>query len=179
MFQTHYQVIRPVTTAHLAQTMTLLSLNAEELRQHIDSELAANPALELIDERRCPTCHRILPEKGNCPLCSAARSNLPEEPVVFISPREDFYSHGTVSAEDQPEEQYSPCVEDLPTYVLRQIAPELELRDRQLAAYLLTHLDQSCAGSYPARRPGWRWFSLTSRSVDGPAGSAQRIQARP
>jgi RNA polymerase sigma-54 factor len=142
MFQTHYQVTRPVTTAHLAQTMTLLSLNAEELRQHIDSELAANPALEMIDERRCPTCHRILPETGNCPLCSAARSNMPDEPVVFISPREDFYSHGTISTEDQPEEQYSPCVEDLPTYVLRQIAPELALRDRQMAAFLLTHLDE-------------------------------------
>ena len=35
--------LRPLTTAHLAQTMTLLSLTTEELQQEIDSELASNP----------------------------------------------------------------------------------------------------------------------------------------
>lgn len=56
---------KPLTTAHLAQTMTLLTLTAEELRQQIDSELAGNPALELIEERRCPKCHRKLSGTAN------------------------------------------------------------------------------------------------------------------
>ena len=37
MFQLHYQSLRPLTTAHLAQTMSLLSLTAAELRQQIEA----------------------------------------------------------------------------------------------------------------------------------------------
>lgn len=142
MFQTHYQVLRPLTTAHLAQTMTLLSLTALELRQQIDSELSSNPALELIEERRCPTCNRLLPPKGPCPICSRPQNVETEEPIVFVSPREDFYTGGGLPPEDLPEDNFSPEAEDLPTYVLRQIAPELSHEDRALAAYILTHLDE-------------------------------------
>ncbi len=144
MFQVHYHTLRPATTAHLAQTMTLLSLTADELRQQIDSELASNPALEMVDERRCPTCHRPLPPRGHCPACTSAPAGAPDEPVVFLSPREDFYTSGGsgVSAEDLPEDNFSQAVEDLPTFVMRQIASELAPEDRRLAAYLLTHLDE-------------------------------------
>jgi RNA polymerase sigma-54 factor len=142
MFQSHYQVLRPLTTAHLAQTMTLLSLTADELRQNIDAELSANPALEMIEERRCPTCHRLLPDHGSCPMCSRPQSSSPDDPVVFVSPREDFYSGGSMPVDEIPEEHFSPITEDLPTYVLSQIATELAQADRRLAAYLLTHLDE-------------------------------------
>jgi RNA polymerase sigma-54 factor len=142
MFQSHYQVLRPLTTAHLAQTMTLLSLTAAELREQIESELAANPALELVEERRCPTCGKVLPPHGPCPVCSRPLGPSPDEPIVFISPREDFYVGSGLSADDLPEDNFSTATEDLPTYVLRQIAPELSKEDRLLAAYLLTHLDE-------------------------------------
>jgi RNA polymerase sigma-54 factor len=142
MFQSHIHVLRPLTTAHLAQTMTLLSLTAAELRQQIDSELAANPALELVEERRCPTCGKALPPRGACPICSRPSILAPDEPIVFISPREDFYTGGSLAQEDIPEDNFSTATEDLPTYVLRQIAPELAAEDRGLAAYLLTHLDE-------------------------------------
>jgi len=49
LVQIHSTSIRPLTTAHLAQTMSLLELTAEELRQKIEGELAENPALELGD----------------------------------------------------------------------------------------------------------------------------------
>ncbi|HEX2979389.1 MAG TPA: hypothetical protein VHO48_03890 [Anaerolineaceae bacterium] len=142
MLQTHYQVLRPLTTAHLAQTMTLLSLTADELRQQIDSELASNPALEMVEERRCPNCNRLLPPRGLCPICSRPQANNPEEPIVFVSPREDFYTGSSIPKEDLPEDNYSSATEDLPTYVLRQIAMELSQSDRLLAAYMLTHLDE-------------------------------------
>jgi RNA polymerase sigma-54 factor len=142
MLQSHYQALRPLTTAHLAQTMTLLSLTADELRQQIESELASNPALELVEERRCPTCRRLLPPSGPCPVCSRPKENAPEEPIVFISPREDFYTGGSASSEEMPDDNLSTVVEDLPTYVLRQIALELNPEDRAIAAYLLTHLDE-------------------------------------
>lgn len=144
MYQLQIQSTRPMTTAHLAQTMTMLSLTAEELRQQIESELSSNPALELVEERRCPSCHRLLPDRGPCPICSSPAKVMGEEPVVFVSPREDFFptGEGGTSSDDMPEDQYSSSSEDLPTYVLRQIGPELAPNQRKLAAYLLTHLDE-------------------------------------
>jgi RNA polymerase sigma-54 factor len=142
MFQIHHPEIRPLTTAHLAQTMTLLSLSVEEIWQQIESELASNPALEMKEERVCPTCHRILTDKSSCPVCSRPMNTAPDEPVVFISPRDDFTPSSQRSDADSSEDQeFTPNVEDLPTYVLRQIAPELDPQDRRIAAYLLAHLD--------------------------------------
>jgi RNA polymerase sigma-54 factor len=144
MFQVHYTSIRPLTTAHLAQTMTLLSLTADELRQQIDSELASNPALELVEERRCPMCHRLLPPAGPCSVCSHPIQEKMDEPIVFISPREDFFSGSSerMGEEMEMEDSFSSSVEDLPNYVLRQIAPDLDPQIRRLAAYLLTHLNE-------------------------------------
>lgn len=143
MFQLHYTSTRPMTTAHLAQTMTLLALTNEELRQQIETELAQNPALEYVEERRCPQCHRLLTGVSACPVCSKPQSDNIDEPVVYISQREDFYQGSSVGVDDeQKDDQFSSSVEDLPTYVMRQIAPELAQQDRQLAAYLLTHLNE-------------------------------------
>jgi len=143
MFQLPFQTTRPATTAHLAQTMTMLSLTAEELKQQIESELASNQALELVNERRCPTCQRLLPRQGVCPICSQPSTIDVSEPVVFISPRDDFYSPGTgLSTDDLPTDNFSVATEDLSTYVLRQIASELDPSRRKLAAFLLTHLDE-------------------------------------
>jgi RNA polymerase sigma-54 factor len=143
MYQLHYSALRPQTTAHLAQTMTLLSLTADELRQQIDSELASNPALEMVEERRCPVCHRMLPGKGPCPVCSQPKFDQCDEPVVFISPREDFFpTGGHMGSEDLPDDSFSSSCVELPEFVLRQIAPDLTKEDRLLAAYMLTHLDE-------------------------------------
>jgi RNA polymerase sigma-54 factor len=51
MLQIQDQSLRPLTTAHLAQTMSLFTLPNLELRDRIMSELATNPALELVEER--------------------------------------------------------------------------------------------------------------------------------
>lgn len=142
MLQVQRQTQRPLTTAHLAQTMTLLTLTADELRQQIDSELASNPALELVEERRCPKCHRLLTDPGKCPVCSIPGSLDSDEPVVFLSPRDEFIpkkDYYDVEMEDEP---FVPATEELPTYVLRQIAPDLRAEERGLAAFLLTHLDE-------------------------------------
>jgi RNA polymerase sigma-54 factor len=141
MLQTHYQNTSTTTSAHLAQTMTLLGLTSSELEQRIDSELANNPALELIDERRCPMCKRILSKTGNCPICSQPKEFNSDEPIVFISPREDFYTSNSTYSDDIPEDPFSYETVDLPTYVLRQIAPELSDEDKVVVAYILTNLD--------------------------------------
>lgn len=150
LLQTQSHALRPLTTAHLAQTMTLLGLSTQELRQKIESELASNPALELIHDRRCPNCHRRLPAAGPCPICSKPQLNAPDQPVVFISARADFRQYsGRASLEELPDEEWTAAEEDLPTYLLRQIAPELDQADRPLAAHLLTCLNDDGLLSVP------------------------------
>jgi RNA polymerase sigma-54 factor len=143
--QGHYQTQSPMTSAHIAQTMTLLYMTATELLQTIDVELSKNPALELINERRCPMCGRKLAPQGPCQICSQPKSLDPNETIVFISPRDDFFTFnggiGT-SQEDYPENPFSSVQMDLPTYVLQQVATDLEVDEREIAAMILTNLDQ-------------------------------------
>lgn len=134
---------RTYTTAHMAQTMSLLEMTAVELLQKIEAALSSNPALELIEEARCPHCHRLLPASGPCPLCSAPPNPQSDEPIVFLSPRRDFIAgNSSYSENETPSEEWTPELEDLPSYILRQIAPELEEADRPLAAHILTSLDE-------------------------------------
>ncbi len=142
MLQGHYQQTLTSTSAHLAQTMTLLSMPATELAEKIESELSTNPALELINERRCPQCKRLLPASGPCPVCSQPINYESQDPIVFISPREDFYNHASTDTDESPEEPYASEDVDLPTYVLRQIAGDLAIDDRMIVAYILNHLDE-------------------------------------
>ena len=132
MFQYQNQSIKPLTTAHLAQTMTLLGMTSAELEQKIESELAKNPALELINDRRCPSCQRFLRDPGPCPVCSRPRMTNDNEPIVFISsPSDNIVStksqNANFSIDDLPDDNIAPKI-DLPTYVLGQIAPELRTR---------------------------------------------------
>jgi len=85
--QSQTTLMRPLTTAHLAQTMTLLGLTNVELHEKIESELSSNPALELVEGRYCPTCHRQLLNSHFCPNCSLPKVTNSEEPIVFVSPR--------------------------------------------------------------------------------------------
>jgi RNA polymerase sigma-54 factor len=125
--------------------MSLLYMTSTELLQTIDVELSKNPALELIKERRCPMCGRKLPPSGPCLICSQPKTNKSDETIVFVSPREDFYQyHGQSSrARDEiPEAALAPNNLDLPTYVLRQVAPDLEGYERQIAAMILSNLNK-------------------------------------
>jgi len=124
--------------------MTLLELTTAELRQRIEAELSSNPALELIEETRCPGCGRILSERKLCPLCSQPKFTTSEEPIVFLSSREDFFTHdrALTSEEDNSEDDYTSSSEELPAYVLRQIAPELNPDERVIAAHILTSLNE-------------------------------------
>ena len=143
MFQRQIQEIKPLTTAHLAQTMTLLHMTIDEIKQQIDSELSSNPALEMRDERRCPTCNRLLQERERCPICSLPGDVNMEEPVVFVSPKDDFNPRSDVGGDDYSEKhEYSPSTDDLPTYVLKQVLPDLSNEDRQYAIFLLANLDE-------------------------------------
>ena len=136
--------LRPQTTAHLAQTMALLELTVEELHQKVEAELARNPALELIDEFRCPTCHKILHNKQLCPTCTNTMGGSPDQPIVYLSSHEDFFVKPRISSysDDLPDDNFAPDRETLPAYILRQIGPDLHIDDRQIAVHILTSIDE-------------------------------------
>ncbi len=136
------QTIKPLTTAHLAQTMSLLSLTAAELQEQIEAELASNPALEMLDELRCPVCHRKLPRQGICPVCSQPVLGEGEEAVVFVSTREIYTGFGEPQDDEDREDNGALEEESLAVHVFRQIAPDIPSEDRKIAAFLLTHLNE-------------------------------------
>ena len=141
MFQIPHHVQIHETTAHMAQTMALLSLTTAALQEKVEAELASNPALEMVDEKRCPTCRRIMPEFGVCPVCSRPTTIQEDIPIVFISPRE-VVSGGGEFQEDEREDTGATMGEELSTYVFRQIAPDVPAEDRRMAAYMLTRLNE-------------------------------------
>jgi len=144
LLQSQRPLLRPQTTAHLAQTMALLELTTAELQQKIEAELARNPALELIEEFRCPTCHRVLYKNTPCPTCTNVLNGSPEQPIVYLSCHEDFFQKPGVNSnlEDLPDDNFAPDREGLPGYILRQIGPELDIEDRPIAIHVLTSLDE-------------------------------------
>jgi RNA polymerase sigma-54 factor len=141
MFQVQDQSLRPLTTAHLAQTMSLLVLSNAELQDKVDSELSSNPALELLEERICPTCRRPLDIKGSCPICSLSE-HKDLEPIVFLSPRDSIRPSRKLSYEESPPDQEPAAPENLALIILQQLAADLKPEDRNIAAYILSSLDE-------------------------------------
>jgi len=143
MYQRQFQKLQHQTTAHLAQTMTLLSMNNGELSQEIERVLNENPALEMNLERRCPHCKRLLLPEQICPVCSNPKSTNIDESIVFLSPSKDFYNPVDKSRDEYlSTEEISANYENLAEYVLRQVVFDLEQEDRKIAAFLLNMLDE-------------------------------------
>jgi RNA polymerase sigma-54 factor len=127
--------LRQVTTAHLTQTMSLLELSRAELNEWLNSSLASNPALEVVEPETCPSCHRPLYQPGPCPVCHPPK----EEPIVFLSSppsrRIDNEETDNLPEVAQPE--------TLADHLMCQIGPELSAEERPIAQYLLARLDDS------------------------------------
>mgnify|MGYP006295357493 CR=1 FL=1 len=156
MYQSQNQILRtqPQISAHLAQTMALLEMTSEEIRQEIETKLANNPALEVLDEHRCPNCGRILTQPGPCPVCTQPYDRYADEPLVFISSLEDFpNSSGNRKNhsidKDFTSENFVAQDIDLATFVLQQVGPDLNKDERPIAAHILTHLDEDGLLSVP------------------------------
>ena len=143
MYQRQFQKIQHQTTAHLAQTMTLLSMNNSELSQEIEKVLNQNPALEMNSERRCPQCKRILLPEQICPVCSNPKLSEKGESIVFLSPGTDFYKTGERSRDESiSHDEISSSYDNLAEYVLRQFVFDLEPEDRKIAAFLVNLIDE-------------------------------------
>jgi RNA polymerase sigma-54 factor len=125
--------------------MFLLEMTAAELRQRVENELARNPALELLEEIRCPKCGRVMRSSGPCRVCFRPDELNPEKPLVYFSTREEFYSPRKREFNDDEEnsaEEYTPENVTLAEYVLRQVATELTRQEQLIAAHILNSLDE-------------------------------------
>jgi RNA polymerase sigma-54 factor len=130
--------------------MTLLEMTGEEIYQKIENELASNPALEIINEIKCPNCKRTIQKNGQCAVCNQLNTEYSEQPIIFVSPRTNFqFFDSSTSDDDSTPEEWTAAKEDLPAYVLRQIAPELEKLERPIAAHILSSLDEDGLLSVP------------------------------
>jgi RNA polymerase sigma-54 factor len=123
--------------------MSLLVLTNQELRERVMKELAENPALELLEDRVCPTCHRRLAHPRACPICSLQTGD--DGAIVFTSPKDSYRAGQSGSSgsygEDLPEREPA-APEDLAVHVLQQLAADLDDGQRRLAAYVLASLDE-------------------------------------
>lgn len=143
MYQRQFHKIQPQTTAHLAQTMTLLNMNLGELNQEINRALNENPALVVKEERHCPSCNHILHEGQICPFCTRPRSSSATESIVFISARGEFVPKNSVGEDEIFTDEVLGSEEiRLEEYVLKQIVSDLKKEERIIAAYILSQLDE-------------------------------------
>jgi RNA polymerase sigma-54 factor len=132
------QELRPQATAHLAQTMAFLQLNTTELENTLMNELNQNPALELVEELRCPTCGKRI-SSHPCPSC--ARPTDDGSPVIYLSTRQSFGTRDGAAEEDRADSYEAHTRESLEEFILKQIAADLTREERPIAAYILLQLD--------------------------------------
>jgi RNA polymerase sigma-54 factor len=143
MYQRQFQKIQHQTTAHLAQTMTLLNMNLGELNQEINRALNENPALVIKEEKHCPTCNHLLHEGQICPICSRPRTTPDNESIVFMSARGEFVPKSSNSEDEIFTDENMGSEEiSLEEYVLRQIISDLKEEEQIIAAYILNQLDE-------------------------------------
>lgn len=143
MYQRQFQKIQPQTTAHLAQTMSLLYLNTDELNQAINKELNENPALITSEEKRCPKCNRLMQPGQACSFCLSTSQKEQQDSIIFLSPKEEFYPKSSSSDNEVYADDFLGQEEaSLDEYVFRQIAADIQEDERIIAAYILNQLDE-------------------------------------
>lgn len=140
---TQSQHLRPLTTAHLAQTMSLLLLSNIDLKKTIEAELSTNPALQVTRTTKCPSCRRLIRKNSTCSYCATKSETADNSPVIFVSPRNDFNSSTIYrqSEENDIIEETIAAPDNLSYYVLRQIAPDLNREELTIAIHILSSLD--------------------------------------
>lgn len=132
---------RDAITAQLAQTMALLELPISDLEARVTQELAANPALEVVAEGRCPQCGRRLRQLP-CPVCKHSLASAGDLEVCLSSrPWREAGQPTRNPGGEHLETAERRAPETLPDHVMRQVGPMLDVADQPIAAYLLTNLD--------------------------------------
>lgn len=149
---------RPTVSPQLVLANELLQFTALELEQAIVQELAENPALELRQIERCPSCGGDM-EDGRCPACSHERAqgddprrDRAEAPIDFdeyadfadyaeYAPRPSSPGDGTSDGWDDPLSRL-PSTTSLEEHLLSQARLQLASTDIGIARRLIGSLDE-------------------------------------
>ncbi len=132
---------RQIPAANLTWTMQLLHMTLGELETEISKELEKNPALQRIEQMRCPECDKPIISLP-CRTCLRKKLKTADEgPIVYLSPSSQGSSY---NSDVDPQEALYEAVEQhvsLQEHILRQIGPELNDTERKVAAHILFDLD--------------------------------------
>lgn len=125
---------RPTITPQLVLANRLLQLSSTELEQAILQELAENPALELVEEQRCPKCSAALRD-GNCPTCDKIEQEFTQREYDAVPSEyraDDDRDDGTSRLSSKS---------TLTEHLLAQARLSLSPQDMPIASHLVENLD--------------------------------------
>ncbi len=130
---------RQMPAAHLTRTMQLLEKTCTDLDSELAAELNENPALEMMDEFRCPDCKRVITSVP-CQVCINRHNG--SGPIVYVAPRTGTDYRDTSSDEYYSSDNRLRSPASLAEHVLKQVAPSLNENERAVAEYILARLDE-------------------------------------
>jgi RNA polymerase sigma-54 factor len=130
---------RQMPAAHLTRTMQLLEKTCADLDSELSTEINDNPALEMVDESRCPDCKRII-SSFPCQICVSRENG--SGPIVYVAPRNTSDYRPAVGDEYYSSDNGLRTPESLADHVLKQVAPSLTENERAVADYILARLDE-------------------------------------
>ena len=130
---------RQMPAAHLTRTMQLLEKTCTDLDTELAAEINENPALEMVDEFRCPICKRVIASIP-CQICVNRQNG--SGPIVYVAPRTSTNYRSSESEEYYSSDNLLRTPESLAEHVLKQVAPSLHDNERAVAEYILARLDE-------------------------------------
>jgi RNA polymerase sigma-54 factor len=134
-------------SAHLTQTMTLLTKNTLELEAAIAQEMDLNPALELKSGQCCPLCGRVV-ARFPCKACLVKRQD--SQTLVFVAPRPNHFSRNNADWDDEnPDGRLIASPIALEAHILSQLSG-FSVKERAIAVYLIGNLDLEADGQLPS-----------------------------
>jgi len=133
-----YPATTTTVTTHIIVTTNLLTLTNVELEALVETELAENPALEMVEQQHCLRCDAPI-EKPPCPHCM--RELLAGRTVNVET------GHRAESSRARLNQDYDPMQlvmqpTRLADHVLSQLGPQLEPAELPIANYLAESLDE-------------------------------------
>lgn len=169
----------------LIQFTEILQLSGLELEQVIEQALADNPALELSEVARCPTCGDLLLPDGRCPRCQRAAGPAslcpscggpldPDGRCGRCRRGEDPAGDAARALAEPDEDPFDPLASiadqcSLQEHLLGELAAVLAAEDMPIAEYLVGELDERGFLETP--------LDLVARSLDLPLARVEGVLA--
>ena len=146
------QTVQMKVSPRLVAMNHVLELSSMELQELINTELAENPALEILDKPTCPRCGAAL-EKPVCAHCMTrddsqdTTPNKAPEPEQVFNRDEYYYEEGPSMSRRDPDDDFDPMVHvasEMPLHerLLQELGAVLRPEQMIIAEFLVGNLDE-------------------------------------